>query len=31
MIAVVLLRRVFERGGHAVALGGIVIDQIGDP
>ena len=30
MVAVVLLRRVFERGGHAVALGGIVIDEIGD-
>ncbi len=31
IIPVVLLRRVFERGGHAVALAGIVIDQIGDP
>ena len=30
MVAVVLLRRVFQRGGHAVALGGVVIHQIGD-
>ncbi len=31
MVAVVLLRRVFQRGGNAVALGRIVIDQVGDP
>ena len=31
MVAVVLLRRVFQRGGNAVALGRVVIDQIGDP
>ena len=30
IVAVVLLRRVFQRGGNAVALGGIVIDQVGD-
>ena len=31
MVAVVLLRRVFQRGGHPVALRRVVIDQIGDP
>ena len=30
IVAVVLLRRVFQRGGNAVALGGIVIHQVGD-
>ena len=30
MVAVVLLRGVAQRGGHALALGGIVIHQIGD-
>lgn len=31
MIAVVLLARILQRGGNPVALGGVVIDQIGDP
>jgi hypothetical protein len=31
MVAVVFLCRIFWRGRHAIALGGIVIDQIGDP
>jgi hypothetical protein len=30
MVAIVLLRGVFQRGGYAVALGRVVIDQIGD-
>ncbi len=30
MVAVVLLRRVFQRGGYAVALRGVVIDEISD-
>jgi hypothetical protein len=31
MVAVVFLCRIFWRGRHAIALKGIVIDQIGDP
>jgi hypothetical protein len=31
IVAVVLLRRVFQRGGYAVALVGVVIDEVGDP
>jgi len=30
VVAVVLLRRVFQRGGNAVTFRGVVIDQIGD-
>ncbi len=30
VVSVVFLRRIFQRGGHAVALGGIVIDEVGD-
>lgn len=31
MVAVVLLRRVFQRGRNTVALGRIVINQVGNP